>query len=504
VWLLSLACAETPPVVVPPTSPTNGTTTEPPTPPVAPCASDPAMRLLSAETSPGLLANQAALTVRATQEGAVAVRCTSQGDPTDVHLVEGDGSAEHRFLLGGLLTDDRYDCVAAAVCPQSDDPTVTFAVDTGPAPDELVPVDVDVDPALGMTGAWTLFNLEVCGGASDWLHLVDPQGRTRWWQAMPLAGDLGVEARYAGAGRFVYGGGYTRLGRARAVDLFAGEVYDSAATLVDYESTVFHHDAKQLADGRVMTLESQDNVYDGLVFEGFAVRVHDPATQTVSWEYDSQRAVDEGRLTPGDRRGDVWHANWADVLTTAGEDALYVSLCDTSNVVKIDPVAQQVEWIFGKGGDFSLVGADGAPLPNAEFPSCQHGLEVAGDKLLVYDNGWVRNESRVAEYRLDEETRTATLLWTWTDGWYMCCLGDVDYLPRGRVLVNQARFGCGAVPTRIREIVPETGEIASTVTLRATDSSYRAERIDGCTLFASAATCPWRAARVEELAPLFD
>lgn len=460
------------------------------------------MNVVSAVASAGRLVNQVAIDVQTSIDGAVAVRCVSASDPSDVHLVEDARGTQHTFDLGGLLVSDHYTCTAAAVCPQAS-ASRSFEIDTGPAPDELVPVEVSTDPGLGMTGAYTLFNLEVCGGKYDWLHVVDPRGRTRWWHPMPLVNDLGVEARYTADKRFVWGGGFTKLGRAREVDVFAGEVYDSATTLTDYESTVFHHDAKQLADGRLMTLETETNWKDGVSFEGFAVRVHDPVGKTLSWEYSSQAAVDEGTLTPGDRSGDVWHANWADVIVEDGVDKLYVSLCDISTVVKIDPLAGRVEWKLGKDGDFTLLDPLGSALPGTEFSSCQHGLEVEGNRILFYDNGWVRHVSRVAEYEIDTTAMTATLLWTWTDGWYMCCLGDVDWLPSRRVLVNQARLGCGSVPTTIVEVVPETGQVASTMTLRATDSSYRAERIDGCALFANAATCPAIATRLDELAPVF-
>lgn len=501
-WLVAFLACENDPnadsVAESVTSPPY-TLTDPKPPP---CEPDPSMRVVSAEARPGRLANQASIVVTTSADGPVAVRCVSERDPSDVHLVEDELGTTHVFDLGGLLVSDRYECAAAAICPRSE--PVTFTIDTGAAPKEIVPVTVTTDPILGMTGAYTLFNLEVCRGTYDWLHVVDPQGRTRWWHAMPLANDLGVEALYTADGQFVWGGGYTPLGRARAVDPFAGEVYDSASTLSDYASTVFHHDGKQLADGRILTLESQTNWDGPLSFEGFEVRVHDPSSRTVSWSYNSQAGVDEGRLSPGGATGDVWHANWADVLIEDGLDKLYVSLCDISAVVKIDVGSRQVEWVFGRGGDFTLVDPDGRPLPASEFTSCQHGLEVDGQKLLVYDNGWRSRQSRITEYELDTSTWTATRLWSWTDGWYMCCLGDVDYLRGGRVLVNQARFGCGAMPTHIREVVPATGAVASTVTLRASDSSYRAERIDGCDLFANTAWCPATAARAATLAPLFE
>jgi Arylsulfotransferase (ASST) len=436
-------------------------------------------------------------------EAAVAVRCTSATDPTDVHLLEDTGGTVHSFQLGGLLLEDHYDCLAAATCPQAASGPLEFSIDTEAGPAEVGPVDIQTDPLLGMTGAYTLFNLEPCGGDFDWLHIVDPKGRTRWWHAMQKWPNMGLEVRHQGSGLIVWGGGDSNLGRPRQVDLFAGEIYDSAEVLTDWASTVFTHDGKQLEDGRILTLETQPNTFGGSGFTGFAVRLFDPLTGLMSWEYDSQTAVDAGELSAGTAVGDVFHANWADVVVENGVDKLYVSLCFSFQVLKIDPVAGTIEWIFGPNdGDFALQDPAGVPLPDDDLPQCQHGLEVDGDKILMYDNGWFRYESRVTEYQLDTTTMTATRLWTWTDGWYLCCMGDIDYLDNGRVLLTKARYGCGS-STEILEIDPVTGEVPSLVTMRPSDAGYRAERLDGCELFANTAFCPELAARAAELDAVF-
>jgi Arylsulfotransferase (ASST) len=515
VWWLS--CAEAPdptgtPSVTTPTDLTPTTETTDPTgttpsetsPTADLCPPDAAVTVVAAEALPGRLKNQRVIEVTTSVEAAVGIQCTSVADPTDIHLLEdAGGTTEHVFDLGGLLVDDHYDCLAAAICPRSYDDPVAFGFDVDPSPSELVPVTVEINPVLGMTGAYTMFNLEVCGGDWDWIHLVDPEGRTRWWHAIEPAPNMGLEVRHQGDGIITWGGGYTSVGRPRRVDVFDGEIYDSAVALADYGSTIFHHDGKELEDGRIMTLETETTNYEGSSFEGFAVRLHDPVTETVSWEYTSQTAVDAGELSAGTAVGDVWHANWADVVVEGGVDKLYLSLCYYYQVLKIDPVSGSIEWTFGPGGDFALQDLNGNPLPDVEFSSCQHGLEVSGNRLLIYDNGWSRYESRIAEYELDTTTMTATLLWTWTDGWYICCLGDADYLDNGRVLLEQASFGCGGNGTKVIEIDPATGQVASKIFLRPSDASYRAERLDGCELFDNAAYCPDVATRVTELAPVF-
>jgi hypothetical protein len=459
----------------------------------------------------GRMVNQAEVTVETAGNVPVAVRCTLDADPTEVHLLEDQGGTTHGFRFEGLLPSETYTCEAAATCPRSPTLPDPVTIVTGAPPGGLASLDVEVSPQLGMTGAYTLFNLDQGGGCSGggWLQVVDREGRPRFWH--PLQGvNVDTEARLGGDGTIAFGGGFSPDGRVRLLDLWDGIVYDSATSLRDADETIFHHDGKVLADGRILTLELETTRSGDLSFEGFRVRLHDPATEAVVWTYSSQQAVDRGEL-PVYSGGDEWHANWVDVVVEGGpgqgrRDVLYVSLCFYGWVLKIDPVAGVVEWVLGAGGDFSLVDHGGRPLGEDQFSQCQHGLEVQGDHVLFYDNGWYRGQSRASEYEVDADTGIARLLWTWEDDWYETTLGDADYLPNGRVLVTKAHPSCWSYGSgsEIVEIDPLTGLAASRLSFAQPDAAlYRAERIDGCDLFANAATCPAIADRVLALEPAF-
>jgi len=367
-----------------------------------------------------------------------------------------------------------------------------------------------IDPVLGMTGHYTMFNTKAggaCAYAGGFAQLVDPDGRPRFWHDLPEV-NVGVEVRLHSDGTFTFGGGLSPEGRPRILDIWDGETYASES-LADWPSSWFHHDGKRIADGRIVTLELHDTTVGGSVFEGFAVRAHDPVTGTTSWEYNSQQAVDAGELDYGSAAGDVWHANWVDVVVENGVDKVYLSLCYYGWILKIDPVAGHIEWILGSGGDFSLVDAGGAPLDPFEFPQCEHGLEVSGNRVLVYDNGWYRGYTRASEYEVDPVSGVARLLWTWDDPeqpWYEGTLGDADYLDNGRILVDKAHPSCweGGGPNEIVEFDPLTGLVASRIEFAdVDDSTYRAERLDGCEVFHNAKYCDTLADRLAELAPAF-
>jgi Arylsulfotransferase (ASST) len=511
-WLWLVACGDPEGPAEQTTLPTAPTDTPPGTTPPTPttsttdgCAPSDTVGVVAAGASPGRLSNQAVVSITTTTDVPVAVRCTSTTDPADVHLLEDAGGIDHTWDIGGLLPNDTYDCLAAATCPVSAAGPIPFTITTGNVPADLVAPGVEIDEALGATGGYAMFNLEVCGSSFDWIHLVDLEGRTRWWHAVSTAPNIGLEVRHQGDNVIVWGGGYTPVGRPRRVDVFGGEFYDSADVLLDYGSTNFHHDGKQLADGRIMTLEANTTFSGPAAFEGFDVRLHDPEKGTVDWEWSTQTAVDRGQLDPGSAYGDVWHGNWADVKVENGADKIYISLCYYYQIIKVDAATGDIEWTFGPGGDFSLIGPGGSPLPDTEFSSCQHGLEVSDDgtRLLVYDNGWDSGQSRIVEYAIDQVTHEAQLLWDWTDGWYNCCLGDADYLSNGRVTLTQAYGACGGTPSKQIELDPATLEVASTITLRPSDGTYRSERLDGCELFAHTGYCSALGARNTELDGVF-
>jgi hypothetical protein len=174
----------------------------------------------------------------------------------------------------------------------------------------------------------------------------------------------------------------------------------------------------------------------------------------------------------------------------------------------VDAETGLVDWVFGAGGDFELVDPTGAPLGDDQFPQCQHGLDPSADgtRLLVYDNGRDRAESRVAEYLLDREARRATLAWTWTDGWHGIFFGDADPLPDGSVLVTQGHALCGdstGERTVIVKLDPEHHEQWRWAFVDPRIALNRSELLDGCEVFAHPEQCPALEPRWAELAPSF-
>ena len=85
-----------------------------------------------------------------------------------------------------------------------------------------------------------------------------------------------------------------------------------------------------------------------------------------------------------------------------------VSLCQLQQLIRIDVATGSLDWTLGVDGDFALVDTEGTFLQDSDFPQCQHGPDLDGERILLMDNGRDRSESRGVELVLDESTWTAT------------------------------------------------------------------------------------------------
>ncbi len=469
----------------------------------ATCETAPAVAVERFAASPGPLPTQVVLDLELSAPAAVAARCVSDLDPEEVFLVESAEPADrHALRLSGLVPDTTWTCEAVPTCPGG--PVATTTTTTGRPPPALRPLTVEVDPELGASGAWTLAPFSRTPYGDTWLVVWGPDGTARWWSPLPEGVGRWVEARWhPEEGAIVWGGGMDPEGRVRILDLWDGERFAFAPKR--WEELQFHHDGKRVADGRLMTLERRRNDAGDDTWDGFGIRVIDPATGEVHLDYDSQRAVDAGDLPPPATSDDEdpWHANWMDLARTADGPELYVSLCFDQSLMAIDPGTGDTRWVLGPGRGWTVLDADGAPLGEDALPQCQHGVEVVGEReFLLYDNGWGRGESSAAAWRVDPDGRTATRTWTWTEpGWWQEYLGDIDDLGGGRVLITVASDWDVA---ELVEVDRPTGRVASRMTFADGGYTYRSDRYPGCDLFDAVRACPELAARHEALRPLFE
>ena len=459
--------------------------------------------------------NAVDLQVELDASAALAVVCTASTDPNETLVYQSDDSQTHDLALRGLAAGTSYACDLVTTCPASAAP-YPFSIVTDPFGDEVPTVEVRRPTELETTGPpfVVLGHDRHCPGDSARMMVLDIDGTVRWvYEDVPDI-DVAYETQYLGEGIFTWGGGYYDGAPPEVVTVDQMVAWTAESPMA--QSRVFHHDGRQLPDGRFLLLMIERNTNGDIEWDGFSVAVVDPELQEDVFVYNSQSAVDAGDLAPGP--GDPWHANWVDYQTDPNVgDRLYVSLCHLGWILAIDAATHEVVWTFGPGGDFVVSdGEGGTPPPERMWPQCQHGLEFVpaadgnGGRLLVYDNGnFGRGRSRAVEYLLNEQAGTATLLWDWTEPrWVEPAWGDIDYLPDDHVLITMGHACWSPLPNDVSSIVelhPASRQVAWRMDFTSPDDSiYRSERVDACDVFPVAGLCPDVAALLADLAPLLD
>jgi hypothetical protein len=146
---------------------------------------------------------------------------------------------------------------------------------------------------------------------------------------------------------------------------------------------------------------------------------------------------------------DYFHGN---SIAEARDGNLLLSGRHINAVIKINKITGAVMWrLGGKQSDFAFVND-----PEQGF-SHQHSVhELPNGNILLFDNGNLRNKpySRVVEYAIDEEQKTATLVWTYTDGRFCFATGSVQRLPNGNTLI-----GWGIEKDNMKVTVPRITEV---------------------------------------------
>jgi len=432
-------------------------------------------------------------TVTLSEAAPLAVRCTRDDLDTEVHLVEStEAATEHVVAVQGLVAGTDYRCTVAPVGGDAASPS------QGNFTTDALPADIPGASAVsdGTPGAaYTLVPHQRLTLDETTIRLVlfDNEGEVRWYYPLPIEGYADMGAEYWGDGLFLWGGvsgSEPGAGVPRLVDVSHVEHYKA-----DYPGAsehLYHHMTEQQHDGTVVTLVEAEASLGNVDYYGFEVHRVDTASDELVWSWHLQQGLDQG-LEVGD-------ANWAGMMVgDDGKETLAISVCHGEGVVGVDVATGDVAWSLAEWGSLELTSGD--------FPIIQHGLDIDGDHILLYDNGAVPT-TRAVEYRIDAAAGTATQTWEWTEsgfheawGW-----GDVDYLGEDRVVI-----GKGHVPgwqgeghSEVIEVDRGDGSVVWRLSLaEETDAIYSADRIGGCDLFAETSRCPALATRLEELAPWF-
>ncbi|MEM6928133.1 MAG: aryl-sulfate sulfotransferase, partial [Myxococcota bacterium] len=468
------------------TTPPSPPPTVPITNPAAPCEAS--ITDVVVEAPPNPLARQLVVTLDAA--AAVWAVCRPDADPDDALLFESGTAKEvHRIDVTGMYSGE-WTCRVVTACRDADTETVALQ--------PQVPGPVPTFSATGTpSGPWTILNTQK-GAAADGRRdvvIVDGAGRVRFqtevvsFQRADLDTSWTGEVVHIGGGWGLFETNIETRGLVRQLDLAGRVAYER---LEPAFGEGYNHHSESLPDGEILSLTGTFHNVDGNRWNGIAVERLDPETETVTWSWDSHDLVDAG--LEGPLRGNPWNGNALAWTTDGLGEALWISLYTGQAMWRIDPATGERTHVFGHDGDLVIVDAEGVPLPEREWVYGQHGPDFADDgRVLLYDNGVDRpggDQSRVAEFRLDLQAGTATLLWQWTeDDWYTPIIGDADYLPGGHVLITKgvvrAFTPFRRQPSALIEVDPATDQVVWRLEPddRPTPAIYRSQQYDGCALF---------------------
>ena len=195
------------------------------------------------------------------------------------------------------------------------------------------------------------------------------------------------------------------------------------------------HDFVELPDGTLATIVVEYRDFDGMSLRGDKIVEVSPdgEIKTVWSAWDC--------FDPSEWRGDDIEHGWtfANALDyDAADDAYLLGMRNFSSITKIDRGSGACEWVLGlSAATFEF--AQGS----SQFLH-QHQFELRGDRILIMDNdGASGNESRVLEYELDFENRTAREVWSYRADptVYTFVLGEPNRLDDGSTFINWSTAG---------------------------------------------------------------
>ena len=130
---------------------------------------------------------------------------------------------------------------------------------------------------------------------------------------------------------------------------------------------------------------------------------------------------------------DPWHGNALEIDTDGN---LLASFRNSDEITKINSQTGEVIWrLGGKQNEFTFIND-----PLGGF-SHQHGIRrLENGNLIMFDNGNLHSPptSRAVEYKIDEQNKTAELVWDYTHmpAIFSFAIGFAQRLPDGNTLID--------------------------------------------------------------------
>lgn len=172
---------------------------------------------------------------------------------------------------------------------------------------------------------------------------------------------------------------------------------------------------------------------------------------------------------------DWMHTNAA---STGSDNNFVVGLRHLSAVVSFDYTSRAKQWVLSSEISSNFTFDQEA----SKFYNAHDAHQLSNGNILLFDNGNVgvtsgsRNFSRGAEYELDFQSMTATLVWEFRVS-FCNTMGSARRLSNGHTLVHCSHC-TSASGTGVVYEVDVSGTVVSTVELTTQTVTYRAQAVD--------------------------
>lgn len=372
-------------------------------------------------------------------------------NPDRTHRVGNeDLVTEHEVVVIGMRPGTKHVLQAVSVTGDGVDlRSEEFTFKTGAVPAALNH-ELDVWDADGAQDGWTLANVATGLLTESLVVMIDMDGDIVWYHEYGAdKGRPDILAYYEGRNHVLVGPGVPPGKHPHEIDLtghvlWEGPRQPDAADPLSAEALdgAMHHEFRRLDDGRILTffIDIRDDI------EGDEIALLDGDAQRV-WSWNAW-----DHLTPPEEIDPT--SGWTHFNSAVVEpDVMWVNSYAMSQIFEIDRDTGEILSVLGAGGDYA-----GDPDADEPWFTKGHSIErTAEGTLLLFDNGSInRGYSRVVEYAIDQEQKTADLVWEYPgdiadDEWFNYVWGDVDELANGNLLLTQG-IGTDGSDSRIWEI----------------------------------------------------
>jgi hypothetical protein len=407
----------------------------------------------------------------------------------------------HKVLVIGMHAQTSY-MIKAISANSGGQATGTTTFMTGTLPAQIPNGTVMINDTTRSQPGWTLMNVQKGDGMADarstyppYAVMYDSGGLPVWYYVDGTMPDIGgaVSTVLTDKGVLI-GPSWNSSANVDAVvpievDFAGNTVWQCPSSVCGNKN--FTHHASKLSNGDYMLIEyvTTNNVQNPIF------REVSPTSNSVVWSLDYSKFV----TPPSGATGDWCHAN--SITVDIAKDVVYAN-CRWQGLLKTSYTNPARQWLLQASqtfvsrapGDFTFSGTS-STTPGF---SDTHDPEIHDDgTFCFFDNGGYASgatggtttmfHSRAVEYQVDENAKTATLIWefpgnatvpdSWyTSKWYTPFWGDVDRLPNGNFLVTGG-IRSTTVESRVFEVTKSDRQVVWEFRFPTDYGVYRSDRI---------------------------